>query len=71
MKVEEIKVPEELIEYFKGKGIAELYPPQEQAILAGLLDGRSMVVSAPTASGKTLLALVAAYLKAKRGKKVV
>ncbi|MDG7008253.1 MAG: DEAD/DEAH box helicase [Nitrososphaerota archaeon] len=71
MKVEEVKIPEELIQFFKEKGIVELYPPQEQAILAGLLDGRSLVVSTPTASGKTLLALMAAYRKAKEQKRRV
>lgn len=71
MKVEEVKIPDELIQFFRQKGITELYPPQEQAILAGLLDGRSLVVSSPTASGKTLLALMATYLKAKQGRKVV
>ena len=49
----------------------ELYPPQEQAILAGLLEGKSLVVSSPTASGKTLLALMAAYMKAKEQKRKV
>ncbi|MDE1857873.1 MAG: DEAD/DEAH box helicase [Thaumarchaeota archaeon] len=71
MRIEEAKVPEELINYIREKGITELYPPQEQAILAGLLEGKSLVVSSPTASGKTLLALMAAYLKAKQGRKVV
>ena len=72
MRLEEVKVPDELIQYIRGKGITELYPPQEQAILAGLLEGKSLVVSSPTASGKTLLALMAAYLKAKvQRKKVV
>ena len=71
MRVEDIKIPGELIQFFREKGITELYPPQEQAILAGLLEGRSLVVSAPTASGKTFLALVAAYLKAKQGRKAV
>ena len=72
MKVEEVKIPEELVRFFQDKRIAELYPPQEQAIRAGLLDGKSLVVSSPTASGKTLLALMAAYMKAKeQGRKVV
>ena len=72
MKVEEVKIPEELIGFFLEKGIAELYPPQEQAILAGLLEGKNLVVSSPTASGKTLLALMAAYTKVKGlSKKVV
>ncbi len=71
MKVEEVKIPEELIQFFRDKGIAELYPPQEQAILAGLLEGKSLVVSSPTASGKTLLALMAAYMKAKEQRRKV
>ncbi|MDG6989152.1 MAG: DEAD/DEAH box helicase [Nitrososphaerota archaeon] len=72
MRLEEVNVPDELLQYIRGKGIIELYPPQEQAILAGLLEGKSLVVSSPTASGKTLLALMAAYLKAKvQRKKVV
>lgn len=71
MRIDDVKVPEELIQHIREKGITELYPPQEQAILAGLLEGRSLVVSTPTASGKTLLALMAAYLKTKQGRKVV
>ena len=35
----------------------ELYPPQEEAMKAGLLDSaNNFVISSPTASGKTLLA---------------
>jgi helicase len=72
LRLEEVKVPEELLDYFRSKGIETLYPPQEQAILAGLLEGKSLVVASPTASGKTLLALIAAYLKVKeKHKKVV
>jgi helicase len=72
LRLEEVKIPDELLQYIRSKGISELYPPQEQAILAGLLEGKSLVVASPTASGKTLLALMAAYLKAKvQGKKVV
>jgi helicase len=71
MRLEEVKVPDELLQFIREKGISELYPPQEQAILAGLLEGKSLVVSSPTASGKTLLALMAAYLKGKQGRKVV
>ncbi|MDG6954604.1 MAG: DEAD/DEAH box helicase [Nitrososphaerota archaeon] len=55
----------------KDKGITELYPPQEQAIRAGLLEGKSLVVSSPTASGKTLLALMSAYFRAKLERKKV
>lgn len=37
-------------------GIQELYPPQEEAVRAGVLDGKNLVLSVPTASGKTLVA---------------
>src|SRR3990170_6066881 len=37
-------------------GIAELYPPQEEAINAGVLEGKNLVLASPTASGKTLIA---------------
>jgi len=40
--------------------IAELRPAQEKAIKAGLLDGVSLLVCTPTASGKTLIAELAA-----------
>ena len=42
------------------KEIAELRPAQAKAIRAGLLDGRNMLVCTPTASGKTLIAEIAA-----------
>ena len=71
MKLEELGVPEELVQFFGAKGISELYPPQEQAVKAGLLEGRSLVVASPTASGKTLLALLAAYRKAKEQRRKV
>ena len=71
MRLEEAGVPEELVEFFRAKGISELYPPQEQAVRAGLLDGKSLVVASPTASGKTLLALLAAYRKAKEQRRKV
>ena len=65
MRLEEVQLPAELLEFIRSKGISELYPPQEAAIKAGLLDGRSMVVSSPTASGKTLIAMLAAFSQAK------
>ncbi|HXW94157.1 MAG TPA: DEAD/DEAH box helicase [Nitrososphaerales archaeon] len=71
MKLEEAGVPEELVQFFRAKGITDLYPPQEQAVRAGLLNGKSLVVASPTASGKTLLALLAAYKKAKEQRRKV
>ncbi len=36
-----------------------LYPPQKEAIDNGLLQGESMLIATPTASGKTLIAILA------------
>jgi len=72
LRLDETGIPAELLDFFRDKGISELYPPQEEAIRAGLLEGKSLVVSSPTASGKTLLALLAAYVKTKQqNRKVV
>ena len=71
MRLDEVGIPEELVRFFEAKGISELYPPQEQAVRAGLLEGKSLVVASPTASGKTLLAILAAYRKAKEQRRKV
>lgn len=72
MRFDEIQLPPELLDYIQGKGLSELYPPQEEAVKSGLLEGKSLVVSSPTASGKTLIAIMAAFVKAKlQGRKVV
>lgn len=42
--------------FYTDSGIVSLYPPQSEAIEAGLLDGKNIVAAIPTASGKTLLA---------------
>jgi len=56
MKVEELNISKTAIEFLQDNGFVILYPPQEKSIKAGLLDGKSILVSAPTASGKTLIA---------------
>lgn len=53
------RVPNEVIESLIQRGIKRFTPPQSAAIGEGLLDGRNMVVAAPTASGKTLIAEIA------------
>ncbi|MFP3286589.1 MAG: DEAD/DEAH box helicase [Acidilobus sp.] len=40
-------------------GYDDLYPPQRAALEAGVVDGNSLVVASPTASGKTFIALMA------------
>ena len=56
MKVTELPIPEALKEVTLRSGISELYPPQEEAINAGVLECKNLVLASPTASGKTLIA---------------
>lgn len=56
MRISELPIPREVAEILSNLGIEELYPPQEDAIKAGVLDGRNLVLASPTASGKTLIA---------------
>ncbi|MHC1592623.1 MAG: ATP-dependent DNA helicase [Methermicoccaceae archaeon] len=51
--------PDALFEIYRARGIDEFYPPQEEAIRAGLLEGRNLLAAVPTASGKTLIAELA------------
>ncbi len=52
-------------------GFDSLNPVQADAIAAGLLDGKNLVVSSPTASGKTLIAEIGIISTVRRGKKAV
>ena len=56
MKIEELPLHDSAKQILKDSGITELYPPQQDAILAGVLDGKNLVLASPTASGKTLIA---------------
>ncbi|MEM0498835.1 MAG: ATP-dependent DNA helicase [Methanothrix sp.] len=64
-------LPESVIELYEALGIDELYPPQADAIERGLLDGRNMIISVPTAAGKTLLAELAMLRGALSGKRAL
>ena len=70
MKIEKLDLPESAIEFLKSEGFEKLYPPQADSVKSGLLDGTSILVSAPTASGKTLIAMLAilSYLFKNNGK---
>ncbi|MFQ5782846.1 MAG: DEAD/DEAH box helicase [Nitrosopumilus sp.] len=70
MNIEKLDLPTTAIEFLKSQGFEKLYPPQADCVTSGLLDGKSMLVSAPTASGKTLIAMLAMidYLSKNNGK---
>ncbi|MBU4246474.1 MAG: DEAD/DEAH box helicase [Nanoarchaeota archaeon] len=60
MNVSELtQLPENARNTLISEGITILNPPQELAVNAGLLDGKNMIVFAPTASGKTFVAELA------------
>ena len=54
------KIPSKLYEAVAAAGVTELRPAQVKSIHAGLLEGRNILVCTPTASGKTLIAELAA-----------
>jgi helicase len=56
MKIDDLPIPNELKELLKKYNYNELYPPQEDAIKAGVLENKNIVLASPTASGKTLVA---------------
>jgi helicase len=62
-------LPDEAIELYEERGYKELYPPQAEAVERGLLDGKNMLLSMPTASGKTLLAELAMLKAALEGRR--
>ena len=61
MELKSIKneLPAELYEILE-KEITKLRPAQEKSVKKGLLEGRNLLVCTPTASGKTLIAELAA-----------
>jgi len=71
MKVDELMgfgIDQFYIEKFKNENIKELYPSQVSAIKSGLFENRNLVLSFPTAAGKTLIATLATIKKLKEKK---
>jgi len=52
----DLSLPESVKELITKEGIKDLFPPQEEAIKAGALEGKNLILASPTASGKTLIA---------------
>ena len=71
MLVEDLPIEPALKKALLKAGYRELYPPQEQAIKHGVLDGKSILLAAPTASGKTLVGEIAAVSSILRGGRAV
>lgn len=72
MDVESVPgVPSWLPGHLHDGGIEELYPPQAEAVEAGVTEGESVVASVPTASGKTLISELAMLSSVERGGKAL
>jgi len=56
LKIEELPLHDPAKQVLTQLGLTELYPPQEEAVHAGVLNGKNLVLASPTASGKTLVA---------------
>lgn len=67
MKVRDLDIPKEAVDLLEQYGAHTLYPPQAKAVSAGVMEGKSVLVSAPTASGKTLVAILAIMSMFQRG----
>ncbi|MCX6356532.1 MAG: DEAD/DEAH box helicase [Candidatus Aureabacteria bacterium] len=49
-------LPEGILKVLADEKILSLYPPQEEALSSGVLEGKNLVLAIPTAAGKTLVA---------------
>ena len=58
MKISKLDLEPTAIDFLTSEGFEKLYEPQAYSVDAGILDGTSVLVSAPTASGKTLIAML-------------
>ena len=59
MQIADLELPAGVADILAEEGISTLYPPQEQAI-AYALQGKNLFLAIPTASGKSLVAYLAA-----------
>ena len=60
MKVNELNLKSSAIDFLKSEGYEDLFEPQERSVNAGLFDeNKNFLITIPTASGKTLIAMLA------------
>lgn len=67
MKLSDLELPAQFLDMFEGRDL-ELYKHQEEAVRA-MDEGSNVIVSVPTASGKSLIAYIAIYREFLRGRK--
>ena len=58
MKISKLDLEPTAIDFLTSQGFEKLYEPQASSVDSGILEGKSVLVSAPTASGKTLIAML-------------
>jgi Superfamily II helicase, archaea-specific len=52
----DLNVNEKVKEVLRSRGIVTLNPVQSEAVRKGLLEGKRLLLTSPTGSGKTLIA---------------
>jgi len=60
LNISSLDLSETSIQFLHNQGFKTLYPPQADCIKTGLLEDNNLIVSTPTASGKTLVAIISA-----------
>jgi len=56
MSLEELNADQRIIDVIKKRGIERLNPVQTEAVKKGLMEGKRLLITSPTGSGKTLMA---------------
>ncbi|HKM09227.1 MAG TPA: DEAD/DEAH box helicase, partial [Candidatus Methanomethylophilaceae archaeon] len=70
MRFDELDIPKNVADALKERGFVNLHPPQEKALPIAL-EGHSLVVAVPTASGKSIIGYIPALKKVLKEKKRV